>query len=98
MRACAWTPQSAPRLRLLPFGRQRSYFITVPSEVSSRPKIEQIALVVEGEALFNEEITKTIFGYPTITISEVRHNLNGMLGLALLKSFRPLFDPLQEGK
>ena len=39
--------------------------------------MEPLAVLPEGDALFNEEITKDLFAYPTI--SEVRHKLNGML-------------------
>ena len=45
--------------------------------LDAKPGMEPLAVLPEGDALFNEEITKDLFAYPTI--SEGRHKLNGML-------------------
>ena len=51
----------------------------LPSQLSigyldAKPDMEQIAVMPEGDALFNESVTRDLFTYPTV--SEVRHKCN----------------------
>lgn len=45
--------------------------------LQAQPEMERVAVIPEGDGLFNESVTKELFAYPTIR--EVRRKLNGML-------------------